>query len=371
MSAATNEENVRKFHISLNVADLDRSVAFYRVLFGTEPAKCRPDYAKFELADPAVVLSLEPMRHQPGGALNHLGLRMPDSPTLVGVQERLEAAGIPTSREENVECCYARQTKFWCVDPDRNNWELYVVEEDLDHKGNSPRPGAGHDQANAAEQASAAKPALSQPKAEPVVWEHRLGSPIPARIPLQDASADEVMLRGSFNVDAPAGAFTQLVTDAKRVLRPGGRLVAHGLIADSTLDSRPSLPGPAAAVERVPLLGEPLRALQAAGFTAIHLEKFGASCCLRQGDVGMRELLLVASKPAGSRFDLVQAVVYRGPFRELRDDHGKVFPRGVAVSVSGAAAELLRGGPAADQFAFLTPGDVPAEEEVEPVGHSG
>jgi catechol 2,3-dioxygenase-like lactoylglutathione lyase family enzyme len=362
---APTEEKTRKFHISLNVADLNRSVAFYRVLFGTEPAKCRPDYAKFELADPAVVLSLEPMRHQPGGALNHLGLRMPDSATLVGIQERLESAGIPTTREENVECCYARQTKFWCVDPDRNNWELYVVDEDLDHKGNSPRPG--HDQTQSSEQASAAKPAPAPANADPVVWEHRLGTPIPARIPLQDASADEIMLRGSFNVDAPADAFALLVIDASRVLRPGGRLVAHGLIADGALDSRPNLPGPAAAVERVPLLGEPLRAFQAAGFIGIHLEKFGASCCLRQGDVGMRELLLVATRPAGSRFDLMQAVVYRGPFRELRDDQGKVFPRGVAVSISGAAAEVLRSGPAADQFAFLTPGDVPVGEEAEAV----
>ncbi len=368
MTADSHEENPRKFHISLNVADLNRSVAFYSVLFGVEPAKCRPDYAKFEIADPAVVLSLEPMRHQPGGALNHLGLRMPDSATLVGVQERLESAGIPTTREENVECCYARQTKFWCVDPDRNNWELYVVDEDLDHKGNSPRPGAGHQQENGA--ASAATSAPAEPKADPVVWEHRLGSAIPSRIPLQDSSADEIMLRGSFNVDAPPNAFARLVMDAKRVLRPGGRLVAHGLIADTTLDSRPSLPGPAAAVERVPLLGEPLRAVEAAGFVGIHLEKFGASCCLRQGDVGMRELLLVAAKPAGSRFDLVQAVVYRGPFREVRDDQGKVFPRGVAVSISGAAAELLRNGPAADQFAFLTPGDIPAAEEAETVGQA-
>jgi hypothetical protein len=77
----------------------------------------------------------------------------------------------------------------------------------------------------------------------------------------------------------------------------------------------------------------------------------------------MRELLLVATKPASSRFDLQQAVVYRGPFRELRDDQGNVFPRGTAVFVSSTAADLLRGGPAAEQFAFLTPGDVPVAEE--------
>ncbi len=33
-------------HLSLNVADLDRSVQFFRILFGIEPAKLRSDYAK-------------------------------------------------------------------------------------------------------------------------------------------------------------------------------------------------------------------------------------------------------------------------------------------------------------------------------------
>jgi catechol 2,3-dioxygenase-like lactoylglutathione lyase family enzyme len=124
-----------RFHISLNVAELERSVAFYRILFGKEPAKCRPDYAKFELDDPPLVLSLEPTPPGPGGALNHLGFRMTDSASLVAVQMRLERAGIHTRREEGVECCYARQTKFWVTDPDQTLWEMYTLDEDIDHRG--------------------------------------------------------------------------------------------------------------------------------------------------------------------------------------------------------------------------------------------
>jgi catechol 2,3-dioxygenase-like lactoylglutathione lyase family enzyme len=124
-----------RFHLSLNVTNLERSVAFYRILFGKEPAKCRPDYAKFELDDPPLVLSLEPTPPGPGGALNHLGFRMPDSATLVTVQMRLERAGIHTKREEGVECCYARQTKFWVTDPDHTLWEIYTLDEDIDHRG--------------------------------------------------------------------------------------------------------------------------------------------------------------------------------------------------------------------------------------------
>ncbi len=124
-----------RFHLSLNVTDLARAVAFYRTLFGVDPAKQRGDYAKFELDDPPVVLSLEATPHGAGGALNHLGFRMPDATALVAMQERLERAGIRSQREEGVECCYARQTKFWVTDPDGTLWEIYTLEGDLDHRG--------------------------------------------------------------------------------------------------------------------------------------------------------------------------------------------------------------------------------------------
>jgi catechol 2,3-dioxygenase-like lactoylglutathione lyase family enzyme len=118
-----------KFHLSLNVSDFDRSIVFLRALLSREPAKCRPDYAKFELDEPPLVLSLEPHAPTSFGALNHLGFRLRDSAELVEWQRRLEMAGISTQREEGVECCYSRQTKFWVRDPDNNLWEIYVLEE--------------------------------------------------------------------------------------------------------------------------------------------------------------------------------------------------------------------------------------------------
>src|SRR5947199_9068816 len=99
-----------RFHLSLNVSSLARSVAFYRTLFGAEPAKLRGDYAKFELDDPPLVLSLEPTPRPTGGPLNHLGFRLGDAAALVAMQERLERAGIRSQREDGVECCYAKQT---------------------------------------------------------------------------------------------------------------------------------------------------------------------------------------------------------------------------------------------------------------------
>src|SRR4051794_9888019 len=96
-----------RFHLSLNVSDLSRSVAFFRTLLGVEPAKLRADYAKFEPDSPPLVLSLEPAKGEAGrtGALNHAGFRLPDAKALVAMQERLERAGMPTRREDGVECC--------------------------------------------------------------------------------------------------------------------------------------------------------------------------------------------------------------------------------------------------------------------------
>src|SRR5262245_26451528 len=135
MDAATVAGSQCAFHVSLNVTDLARSIAFYEVLFALPPAKRQHDYAKFEVADPPLVLSLEPARRVKGTTLNHLGLRMPAADALVDVQRRLEEHGFSTRRENGVACCYAKQTKFWVRDPDGRRWEVYVREEDLEHRG--------------------------------------------------------------------------------------------------------------------------------------------------------------------------------------------------------------------------------------------
>src|SRR5262249_51130913 len=134
MSAIATATAVR-FHVGLHTSDLDQAGRFYRVLFGIEPVKHHPDYARFEVAVPPLLLALYPSPQEAGGALNHVGLRLPDSAALVAVQQRLEEAGIATQRQEGVECCYARQTKFLVTDPDRVLWEVYALDEDIDHSG--------------------------------------------------------------------------------------------------------------------------------------------------------------------------------------------------------------------------------------------
>jgi catechol 2,3-dioxygenase-like lactoylglutathione lyase family enzyme len=127
--------DVVKFHVSLNVGDLPRSLHFYQALFGAGPVKAYTDYAKFELDEPPLVISLKPQRARKGGPLNHLGLRVKTSEDLVAIQRRLEQAGYRTARQDDVRCCYAHQTKFWIADPDDTLWEVYVLHADFGRWG--------------------------------------------------------------------------------------------------------------------------------------------------------------------------------------------------------------------------------------------
>lgn len=120
-----------KFHASLNVSNLPRSVEFYTALFGESPAKQYEDYAKFELSNPPLVLSLKPKRACAGGPLNHLGLRLTAVADLDAIVTRLEKVNARIGRQDSVQCCYAEQTKLWITDPDGTLWEVYVFHNDV------------------------------------------------------------------------------------------------------------------------------------------------------------------------------------------------------------------------------------------------
>jgi catechol 2,3-dioxygenase-like lactoylglutathione lyase family enzyme len=325
-----------RFHAALNVANLDRAVQFYRALLGTKPAKHHDDYAKFELDNPPLVLALVPSPQLPGGALNHLGLRLPDSAALVEVQRRLEEGGMPTQRQEGVECCYARQTKFWVTDPDGNLWEVYTLHEDLDHSGFDDPPAPGPP-----------APAAAGPRA---VWQHRLPEPLPARIPHADGSVDEVWLEGTLNGDAAEASRQNLLAEVRRVLKPGGKVALHGLVGDRPFPGKPALPGLAGLVQRIPVETQPLDVLRQAGFAGIFYEKLGDIHGFQVEGVELREMRLVAWKAAEPPAARRRHVLYKGPFAQVTGEDGTVYPRGEKVAVSQDAWERLGRGPAAGQF---------------------
>ena len=116
-----------RIQLALNVDDLEASVDFYRNLLGTEPAKRKPGYANFAVAEPPLKLVLIESPGS-GGTLNHLGVEVADPATVDAEMSRLGAAGLASTEERDVTCCYARQDKFWVEGaPNGEQWEVYTV----------------------------------------------------------------------------------------------------------------------------------------------------------------------------------------------------------------------------------------------------
>ncbi len=325
----------QRFHLSLNVSDLARSVEFYRQALGTEPAKHHADYAKFELTNPPLVLSLEPAV---GGQekLNHLGIRVADASGLRPFATRIQASGMDAQYLQSVECCYSRQSKFTLTDPDGNLVEFYVLEEELDRKS----PAAD----------TAAPPQTQAAKA----WEHLLGSEFPFPIPHHDGELDEVRLRGTFNRSLDQATQEKILAEAHRVLRPNGQILIHSLVADREVEGKlPQLPGPAALVEHTPVESRLLEGLENSGFHHVFCKRFSHSPVFQFGEAQMRELLVTAARPTAAGDTTQQTVVYRGPFRSITDDEGRTYRRGTRTQVSGETVNALSAAGLVEHFVVL------------------
>jgi len=126
------------FHVSLNVKSIPEAIERYRKILGAEPAKVRGDYAKFELSDPPLILSLN-LGGVPG-TVGHLGIRYPGSAEVAAGLERADQAALEPFRQEGVTCCYAKADKYWVRDADGVPWEMYAFLEDAEAE---PAPDLG------------------------------------------------------------------------------------------------------------------------------------------------------------------------------------------------------------------------------------
>ncbi len=118
------------FHVALYVEDLDVAVAHYCKLLGQEPAKVRHDYAKFELVDPPVILSLN-TGGEPG-TVSHLGIRYPSTGDVASELVRTKHEQLDLLEQKGTTCCYAKADKFWVRDADGLPWEKYTLLADAD-----------------------------------------------------------------------------------------------------------------------------------------------------------------------------------------------------------------------------------------------
>jgi catechol 2,3-dioxygenase-like lactoylglutathione lyase family enzyme len=112
-----------RFHVHLNVADLDTSIRFYTQLFAAEPTVLKSDYAKWMLEDPRVNFAISNTGRAPG--IDHLGLQVDNRDELSALGVRLDAAGGTVVPEDAAVCCYARSDKLWTEDPQGTRWETF------------------------------------------------------------------------------------------------------------------------------------------------------------------------------------------------------------------------------------------------------
>ena len=118
--------DMSRVQLALNVSNIDAAVEFYRRLFGAEPAKRRPGYANFAIADPPLKLVLIEGAGEPG-TLNHLGVEVASSGEVATEAVRLRREGFDLVHEDGVTCCHALQDKFWVTGSDNRAWEVYTV----------------------------------------------------------------------------------------------------------------------------------------------------------------------------------------------------------------------------------------------------
>jgi catechol 2,3-dioxygenase-like lactoylglutathione lyase family enzyme len=120
-----------RVQLALNVSDLDAAIAFYSKLFDVRPAKIRPGYANFAIAEPPLKLVLIEGEGD-GGSLNHLGVEVESTDLVTAATARLTTAGLACATEDEVACCYAVQDKVWVDAPDGEPWEIYTVIGDVE-----------------------------------------------------------------------------------------------------------------------------------------------------------------------------------------------------------------------------------------------
>jgi catechol 2,3-dioxygenase-like lactoylglutathione lyase family enzyme len=137
MGNNTTQINTLKAHLAINVKDVTESIEFYKKMLGIEPSKVRTGYAKFDVQEPPLNLTLNQAPFTGHGALSHLGIQVATTGDVDAMRSRWEAEALVPRDEKQTTCCYALQDKAWVNDPDGNEWEVFVVLQDNLHEAKS------------------------------------------------------------------------------------------------------------------------------------------------------------------------------------------------------------------------------------------
>ena len=124
-----------RVHVHMTVSDLEKSRDFYTRFLGVSPVKVKPGYVKFLPEFGPLNLAMSAAKpHEGRGHVDHMGIQVDSADIVMRELARVKAAGLPVREEMAVNCCHANQDKFWVQDPDGVEWEVYVLNHDIEEE---------------------------------------------------------------------------------------------------------------------------------------------------------------------------------------------------------------------------------------------
>jgi ubiquinone/menaquinone biosynthesis C-methylase UbiE len=194
---------------------------------------------------------------------------------------------------------------------------------------------------------------------------HRFEGEIKREQPLvSDESVDVIVSNCVLNLVRPEDK-KALFSEMYRVLKRGGRVAISDIVSDEAVPE-PLAKDPdlwSACVSGAFLEEDFLKAFEEAKFYGIHIEDFCSEPYQTVEGIEFRSITLTAFKgKEGPCVERNQAVIYRGPWKQVVDDDDHVLPRGVRIAVCEKTFEIYSKSPYQDQFILVPPREeVPAE----------
>ena len=183
-----------------------------------------------------------------------------------------------------------------------------------------------------------------------------------------DESVDVVVSNCVLNLVDPS-AKQRLFREIFRVLRNGGRAVISDIVSDEPVaEDMQNDPELWSGCLSGALTEEGfLRAFEEAGFYGIQILKWDEEPWRTVEGIEFRSVTVEAFKGKQGRcFERNQAVVYKGPFKEVLDDDDHRLVRGCRYAVCDKTYQLFRKPPYRDFFLFIDPLEPVSSDEARP-----